>query len=116
MRVLGLHPDQNRAAPPEACAEVRRAAGVSGAERHWTETRDYRNYMIRNLDDKEQIDGYAGRGAVVVKVCRTTTSSKQVGPPWSSASAKTAKRPSPVDRGDRPYVGEHDDVADSAYF
>jgi hypothetical protein len=54
MRVLGLHPDQNRAAPPEACAEVRRAAGVSGAERYWTETRDYRNYMIRNLDDKEQ--------------------------------------------------------------
>ncbi|PVZ52660.1 dihydrolipoyl dehydrogenase family protein, partial [Arthrobacter sp. H-02-3] len=28
---------------------------------------DYRDYMIRHLDDKDQIDGYARHGAVVVK-------------------------------------------------
>ncbi|MDI3196250.1 NAD(P)/FAD-dependent oxidoreductase [Pseudarthrobacter sp. AL07] len=53
--------------PPEARTEVHRAAGVSGAELDWAETSDYRDYMIRHLDDKDQIDGYARHGAVVVK-------------------------------------------------
>ncbi|MET3810883.1 NAD(P)/FAD-dependent oxidoreductase [Arthrobacter sp. UYEF3] len=53
--------------PPEARTEVQRAAGVSGAELDWAETSDYRDYMIRHLDDKDQIDGYARHGAVVVK-------------------------------------------------
>ncbi|WP_417233625.1 dihydrolipoyl dehydrogenase family protein [Arthrobacter sp.] len=53
--------------PPEARTEVNRAAGVTGAELDWAETSDYRDYMIRHLDDKDQIDGYARHGAVVIK-------------------------------------------------
>lgn len=53
--------------PPEARTEVRRAAGVTGAELDWAETSDYRDYMIRHLDDKAQIEGYARHGAVVIK-------------------------------------------------
>ncbi|ACL42465.1 FAD-dependent pyridine nucleotide-disulphide oxidoreductase (plasmid) [Pseudarthrobacter chlorophenolicus A6] len=53
--------------PPEARTEVQRAAGVSGAELDWSETSGYRDYMIRHLDDKDQIDGYARQGAEVIK-------------------------------------------------
>ncbi|MHA7295215.1 dihydrolipoyl dehydrogenase family protein [Arthrobacter sp. HLT1-21] len=53
--------------PPEARTEVQRAAGVSGAELDWTETSKYRDYMIRNLDDQSQIEGYEKEGAVVLK-------------------------------------------------
>ncbi len=53
--------------PPEARTEVQRAAGVGRAELDWAEASDYRDYMIRHLDDKDQIDGYARHGAVVVK-------------------------------------------------
>ena len=53
--------------PPEARTEARRAPGVSGAELDWAETSDYRDYMIRHLDDKDQIDGYTRNGAEVVK-------------------------------------------------
>lgn len=45
--------------PPEARMEVQKAAGVSGAELEWEDTATYRDYMIRNLDDKAQADGYA---------------------------------------------------------
>lgn len=53
--------------PAEARTEVERAAGVDGAELNWVKTRDYRDYMIRHLDDAGQVKGYAGRGALVVK-------------------------------------------------
>lgn len=53
--------------PPEAATEVERAAGVSGASLNWHATSEYRNYMIRHLDDSAQIDGYTRRGALVVK-------------------------------------------------
>lgn len=53
--------------PPEAATEVQRAAGVSGAELDWPATSAYRDYMIRNLDDSAQIDGYRRRGATVIK-------------------------------------------------
>ncbi|MHA7156203.1 dihydrolipoyl dehydrogenase family protein [Arthrobacter sp. TMN-50] len=53
--------------PPEARTEVQRAAGVSGAELDWTETSKYRDYMIRNLDDQAQVEGYVKEGAVVLK-------------------------------------------------
>ncbi|WP_308468502.1 dihydrolipoyl dehydrogenase family protein [Rathayibacter soli] len=53
--------------PAEARTEVQRAAGVSGAELDWPEASKYRDYMIRNLDDSAQIDGYAHRGALVIK-------------------------------------------------
>ncbi|ERK73081.1 MULTISPECIES: dihydrolipoyl dehydrogenase family protein [Leifsonia] len=53
--------------PPEAQTEVQRAAGVSGAELNWSETSDYRDYMIRNLNDAGQVEGYSKRGALVIK-------------------------------------------------
>lgn len=53
--------------PPEARTEVQRAAGVAGAELDWAETAKYRDYMIRNLDDQAQVDGYEKEGAVVIK-------------------------------------------------
>lgn len=53
--------------PPEARTEVQRAAGVGRAQLDWAEASDYRDYMIRHLNDKDQIDGYARHGAVVVK-------------------------------------------------
>ncbi|WP_422759271.1 dihydrolipoyl dehydrogenase family protein [Paenarthrobacter sp. C1] len=53
--------------PPEARMEVQKSAGVSGAELDWEDTAKYRDYMIRNLDDKAQVNGYAKRGAEVVK-------------------------------------------------
>lgn len=51
----------------EVGTEVNRAAGVSGAVLDWTEASDYRDYMIRQLDDTDQIDGYTRIGAMVIK-------------------------------------------------
>lgn len=53
--------------PSEAQTEVQRAAGVGGAELNWSETSDYRDYMIRNLDDAGQVEGYSKQGALVIK-------------------------------------------------
>lgn len=53
--------------PAEARTEVRKAAGVSGAEVDWASTRAYRNYMIRDLDDSAQADGYTNQGATVIR-------------------------------------------------
>ena len=53
--------------PAEARTEVRRAAGVSGAEVDWASTREYRDYMIRDLDDSAQAEGYTDQGATVIR-------------------------------------------------
>ena len=53
--------------PPEAGAEVERAAGVGGAELDWAAARDYRDDMARHLDDAGQVAGYADQGALVLK-------------------------------------------------
>ena len=53
--------------PPEARTEADRAAGVSGAELDWAKTRDYRDYMIRNLDDAAQAEAYERQGAAVIR-------------------------------------------------
>ncbi|WP_407792071.1 NAD(P)/FAD-dependent oxidoreductase, putative merA (plasmid) [Streptomyces sp. L7] len=53
--------------PPETQTEVQRAAGVGGAKVNWPETSDYRDYMIRHLDDAGQIEGYSKQGATVIK-------------------------------------------------
>ncbi len=60
-------PSKTLLRPAEARGEVQRAAGVSGAELDWSEASRYRDFMIRNLDDSAQIDGYTSHGAVVVK-------------------------------------------------
>ncbi len=60
-------PSKTLLRPPEARAEADRAAGVSRPDLSWPETRDYRDYMIRNLDDSGQVEGYERQGASVFK-------------------------------------------------
>jgi pyruvate/2-oxoglutarate dehydrogenase complex dihydrolipoamide dehydrogenase (E3) component len=63
----GCIPSKTLLRPPEARGGVERAAGVRGAELDWADTRDYRDYMIRHLDDSGQVAGYEKQGATVVK-------------------------------------------------
>jgi pyruvate/2-oxoglutarate dehydrogenase complex dihydrolipoamide dehydrogenase (E3) component len=60
-------PSKTLLRPPEARGEVERAAGVDGARLDWPATRDYRDDMIRHLDDSNQITGYEKSGATVIK-------------------------------------------------
>ena len=60
-------PSKTLLRPPEARAEADRAAGVSRPDLRWPETRDYRDYMVRNLDDSGQVEGYERQGASVFK-------------------------------------------------
>lgn len=60
-------PSKTLLRPPEAKTGAERAAGVGRPELSWSETREYRDYMIRNLDDSGQIDGYQKQGATVLK-------------------------------------------------
>ncbi len=66
-------PSKTLLRPPEAWGEVDKAAGIGGAQLNWPETRDYRDYMIRHLDDSKQVEGYAKRGATVFKGVGTVT-------------------------------------------
>jgi pyruvate/2-oxoglutarate dehydrogenase complex dihydrolipoamide dehydrogenase (E3) component len=52
---------------PEARAAAGRAAGVSLPALDWPGLRDYRDYMIRHLDDTAQVGGYEQAGATVIK-------------------------------------------------
>jgi pyruvate/2-oxoglutarate dehydrogenase complex dihydrolipoamide dehydrogenase (E3) component len=66
-------PSKTLLRPAEAKSEVDRADGVGGAELDWPATRNYRDYMIRNLDDSNQVKGYEQAGATVLKgVARVT--------------------------------------------
>ena len=60
-------PSKTLLRPPEARTEVDRAAGVTGATLDWPATRAYRDYMIRDLDDSNQVRGYEQSGATVIK-------------------------------------------------
>lgn len=60
-------PSKTLLRPPEARTAAGRAAGVTGAELDWAAASDYRDYMIRHLDDKAQVDGYTRQGATVIK-------------------------------------------------
>ncbi len=52
---------------PEARAEASRAAGVATPALEWAGLRDYRDYMVRHLDDTAQVQGYQQAGATVIK-------------------------------------------------
>lgn len=60
-------PSKTLLRPTEARAEAARAAGLSAPVLDWAKLRDYRDYMIRHLDDTAQIDGYREQGATVIK-------------------------------------------------
>jgi pyruvate/2-oxoglutarate dehydrogenase complex dihydrolipoamide dehydrogenase (E3) component len=51
----------------EARAAAGRVAGMDAPSINWPALRDYRDYMVRHLDDASQIEGYTTQGATVVK-------------------------------------------------
>jgi len=60
-------PSKTLLRPVEARAEAGDAAGLSTPALDWGRLRDYRDYMIRHLDDAAQVAGYQKRGATVTK-------------------------------------------------
>ncbi len=52
---------------PEARAAAGRVAGLTSPALDWAGLRDYRDYMVRHLDDAEQVRGYEQAGATVLK-------------------------------------------------
>src|ERR1700731_333806 len=58
-------PSKTLLRPPEARSAAARTAGTGMASIEWPALRDYRDYMVRHLDDSAQIDGYKERGATV---------------------------------------------------
>jgi len=52
---------------PEARSAAGRAAGVATPALDWAGLRDYRDYMVRHLDDTAQVQGYEQAGAAVLK-------------------------------------------------
>jgi pyruvate/2-oxoglutarate dehydrogenase complex dihydrolipoamide dehydrogenase (E3) component len=71
-------PSKTLLRPPEARGGVDRAEGVAGAKLDWPSTRDYRDYMIRNLDDSGQVKSWEKSGATVVKGVARITGKGQV--------------------------------------
>ena len=57
--------------PPASPAEVRsqaaRTAGPSPPEQRWAEIAAYRDYMVRHLDDAEQVESYEQSGVRVYR-------------------------------------------------
>jgi dihydrolipoamide dehydrogenase len=60
-------PSKTLLRPPEVRFEAQRTAGTSAPEQRWAEVSAYRDFMIRHLDDSEQIDGYERGGVRVYK-------------------------------------------------
>ena len=52
---------------PEVRTEAGRAQGVTTPDLDWADLRDYRDYMVRHLDDTAQVQGYADQGVTVIK-------------------------------------------------
>ncbi|MDP9480533.1 MAG: NAD(P)/FAD-dependent oxidoreductase, partial [Actinomycetota bacterium] len=53
--------------PPEVRGEAKRAFGTGTPTLELGEIFDYRDWMIRNLDDSGQVEGYEKKGATVIK-------------------------------------------------
>ena len=60
-------PSKTLIRPPEVRSEARRAAGSSTPTLDLEAVFDYRDVMIRHLDDSRQVTGYEKKGAVVLK-------------------------------------------------
>lgn len=60
-------PSKTLLRPIEARADAARTAGLSDPALGWPALRDYRDYMIRHLDDTEQVAGYERQGVTVFK-------------------------------------------------
>ncbi|GAC1642653.1 MAG: hypothetical protein NVS4B6_14880 [Mycobacterium sp.] len=60
-------PSKTLLRPTEARAEAANTAGLSEPALDWPALRDYRDYMIRHLDDTKQVTDYQQQGVTVVK-------------------------------------------------
>jgi pyruvate/2-oxoglutarate dehydrogenase complex dihydrolipoamide dehydrogenase (E3) component len=60
-------PSKTLLRPGEARQEAERAPGTSGAQTRWSDVAEYRDYMIRNLDDEDEVEGYEEQGIRVFK-------------------------------------------------
>ncbi len=60
-------PSKTLLRPGEVSHEAERTAGTSAPEQRWSDIADYRDYMIRNLDDKNEIESYEKQGTRVFK-------------------------------------------------
>ena len=60
-------PSKTLLRPPEVRGEASRAFGTSTPTLELEELFDYRDWMIRNLDDSGQVEGYEKKGVTVVK-------------------------------------------------
>jgi pyruvate/2-oxoglutarate dehydrogenase complex dihydrolipoamide dehydrogenase (E3) component len=60
-------PSKTLLRPPDARSQAGRVAGLDSPDAHWREVARYRDYMIRNLDDSAQVDGYRDSGVDVYK-------------------------------------------------
>jgi pyruvate/2-oxoglutarate dehydrogenase complex dihydrolipoamide dehydrogenase (E3) component len=66
-------PSKTLLRPGEVRFEAQRAPGTSSPEQRWQEIADYRDYMIRHLDDSGEVDSYAKLGVEVFKGAGTLT-------------------------------------------
>jgi len=53
--------------PPEAREDADGTAGLSRPDLDWPRLREYRDQMIRHLDDSKQVQGYEDQGALVLR-------------------------------------------------
>ncbi|NEE02615.1 dihydrolipoyl dehydrogenase family protein [Phytoactinopolyspora halotolerans] len=60
-------PSKTLLRPPEAQHGAAQAAGVATPALDWPQAAEYRDTMIRHLDDSAQVSGYQDKGATVVK-------------------------------------------------
>jgi dihydrolipoamide dehydrogenase len=60
-------PSKTLLRPPEVRAEARRTAGTGEPEQRWHEIAEYRDFMIRHLDDAKQVKQYRDHGVSVFK-------------------------------------------------
>jgi pyruvate/2-oxoglutarate dehydrogenase complex dihydrolipoamide dehydrogenase (E3) component len=60
-------PSKTLLRPAEVRHEASRVAGTSEPEQRWREIAEYRDFMIRNLDDSKQVSGYRQEGVDVHK-------------------------------------------------
>jgi dihydrolipoamide dehydrogenase len=66
-------PSKTLLRPPEVRSEAKRAPGTSTPEHDFQQISAYRDYMIRNLDDGNQVKGYEQDGVRVFKGQATLT-------------------------------------------
>ena len=82
---------------PEVRSEAERAAGVDKPRLEWDNLVAYRNYMIRNLDDSEEIESYRSSGVDVDKGTGTMVGPGAVGASGGPAHrADLSSRPIPI--------------------